>query len=95
MSNLQDTLTKLCCCFDIEYGGFIVGVTRIVLHLARIMIAIILLMGGIVEGIETTTIASGGAGNSNAEATTAAAFSRELTKDDMKVMGDCKKFLTV
>lgn len=55
MSNLQDTLSKLCCCFDIEYGGFIVGVTRLVLHLTRVMIAIILLMGGIMEGVETTT----------------------------------------
>lgn len=56
MSDLQGVLSKVCCIIDIETGGFIVGLTRLVLHLTRIMIGIILLMGGIMKGVETTTM---------------------------------------
>jgi hypothetical protein len=57
MSGVQGVLSKICCCIEIETGGLIVAVTRLIFHLIRIMVAISLLMGGIIEGVETTTLA--------------------------------------
>jgi hypothetical protein len=72
------------------------------------MIAIILLMGGIMEGIETTTLASadgsttaagGGGGSEPPSAETAAppppflyGGDRKLTRYQMETMRDCKTF---
>jgi hypothetical protein len=106
MSGLQDTLSKLCCCFDIEFGGFLLGVTRVVCNLARVMIAIILLWGGIIEGIETTTLAPTDGGSPSeapgvetpppegppppGEFGATYDSDRKLTKIEMIFMAECK-----
>lgn len=101
MSGVQGVLSKICCCIEIETGGLIVAVSRLVLHLIRIMVGIILLMGGIIEGVETTTPAAAGnsadaAGAAEGAPAPPAGFNalyenkRELTKYDMAVMEPCK-----
>jgi hypothetical protein len=59
MSSLQEHLSKFCCCIHIETGGYVVGLTRLVLHTIRVIIAIVLLTGGISEGLAVTEAPSG------------------------------------
>jgi hypothetical protein len=66
MSSLQEHLSKFCCCIHIETGGYVVGLTRLVLHTIRVIIAIVLLTGGISKG-SAVTEAPSGCGDSTTE----------------------------
>lgn len=101
MSGVQGVLSKICCCIEIETGGLIVAITRLLLHLTRIMIAIILLMSGIPDGVELTTeimeTTTGGgttaAGGDASEAPEVFVYSydRVLTKDQTDTLRERKK----